>query len=129
MDTKLILFIVLIICVLYGFHSNSNTFLSVEKDNPTNIGFVKPEHRLLKIFNSISSGDKIKLDGVCTKIIYNKNTIDKSVEERLTAVIKDLISTINGISESEYYIKQIENVYGLIAQNGNQRYLIMVEFK
>lgn len=124
MDTKLLLFIVLIICVLYGFHSNSNTFLSVEKDNPTNIGFVKPEHRLLKIFNSISSGDKIKLDGVCTKVIYNKNTISKTDEEKYTLIIKDLISMINDISANEYYIKQIENVYGLISPNGNQRYFI-----
>ena len=35
--------------------------------NNTNIGFVKPEHRLLKIFNTISSGSKIKLEGICTK--------------------------------------------------------------
>ena len=27
-------------------------------------------------------------------------------------------------SQNDYYIKQIENVYGLISRNGNQRYFI-----
>ena len=92
--------------------------------NATNLGFVKPEHRLLKIFNSVSSGSKIKLEGVCQKYIYNKNTIDKSVEDRLSSIIKKLIDSINLISNNNYFIKQIENVYGLVSCNGNQRYFI-----
>lgn len=92
--------------------------------NATNLGFVKPEHRLLKIFSSVSSGAKIKLEGICQKYIYNKNTIDKSVEDRLTAIMKELINTINKIAQNDYYIKQIENVYGLISCDGNQRYFI-----
>ena len=39
-----------------------NNLIANDK-NSTNIGFVKPEHRLLKILNSVSSGSKIKLDG------------------------------------------------------------------
>jgi len=125
MDTKLIIFIILIILILYVLQSDSpNLTIDNYIKNETNIGFVKPEHRLLKIFNSISSGSKIKLEGTCNKFIYNKNTIDKSVEERLTSVIKELINTINKISQNDYYIKQIENVYGLISCNGNQRYFI-----
>ena len=38
--------------------------------NETNIGFVKPEHRLLKILNNISSGSKIKFNGTCAKYVY-----------------------------------------------------------
>jgi hypothetical protein len=93
-------------------------------NNSTNIGFVKPEHRLLKILNSVSSGSKIKLDGKLSAYIYNKNTIDKSVEDRLSAIIKELINKINTISQNDYYIKQIENVYGLVSRNKNQRYFI-----
>ena len=66
------------------------------------MGFVKPEHRLLKIFSSVSSGTKIKLEGICQKYIYNKNTIDKSVEDRLTAIMKELINTINKIAQNDY---------------------------
>ena len=92
--------------------------------NATNIGFVKPEHRLLKIFNTISGGSKIKLEGVSSRYIYNKNTIDRSVEERLTDIMKKLINTINHISQNDYYIKQIENVYAMISADKNQRYFI-----
>jgi len=100
-----------------------NNLITNDK-NSTNIGFVKPEHRLLKILNSVSSGSKVKLDGKLSAYIYNKNTIDKSVEDRLSAIAKELINKINAISQNDYYIKQIENVYGLVSRNKNQRYFI-----
>ena len=128
MDTKLLLIVILFIIVFYVMRLDTDklesSYNGSSSTNATNIGFVKPEHRLLKIFNSISSGSKIKLEGVCKKYIYNKNTIDKSVEDKLTAIMKDLINTINQISQNDYYIKQIENVYGLISCDGNQRYFI-----
>ena len=89
--------------------------------NPTNIGFVKPEHKLLKILNNISNGDKIKLSGVCNHFIYNKNTITSDLNEKLTYLIKDIINSINKISSNDYYIKKIENVYCLIDRKKNQR--------
>ena len=101
-----------------------NQLNSKQSVNATNIGFVKPEHRLLKILNSVSSGSKIKLDGQLSAYVYNKNTIDKSVEDRLSAIMKELIDKINIISHHDYYIKQIENVYALVSRNKNQRYLI-----
>jgi len=91
--------------------------------NPTNIGFVKPEHRLLKVLNTISGASKIRLGGLSTAYQYNKNTIDKSVEDRLSAILKNLIGSVNLLSDNDYYIKQIENVYGLISGK-NQRYFI-----
>ena len=129
MDTK---FIILILGLLIFFyllqikHTNLAGYnLNLKTDlNPTNIGFVKPEHRLLKVLNTVSAGSKIKIDGKLNAYIYNKNTIDKSVEDRLSAIIKKMISTINLLTENNYYIKQIENVYGLISRNGNQRYFI-----
>ena len=130
MDTKLISFLGIII-LFYFFTQMNNTYavpvfnnLIANDKNSTNIGFVKPEHRLLKILNSVSSGSKIKLDGKLSAYIYNKNTIDKSVEDRLSAIAKELINKINAISKNDYYIKQIENVYGLISRNKNQRYFI-----
>ena len=117
MDTiKLIILLLFIILLFYTIPLNNSKLLSssyIPRDNSTinntNMGFVKPEHRLLKIFNTISSGSKIKLEGVCQKYIYNKNTIDKSVEDRLTKIMKDLIDTINQISQKDYYIKQRDN--------------------
>jgi len=130
MNTKLVVFLGIILIIFYSTQMN-NTYADTpllnnlpNDNNSTNIGFVKPEHRLLKILNSVSSGSKIKLDGKLSAYIYNKNTIDKSVEDRLSAIIKELINKINTISQNDYYIKQIENVYGLVSRNKNQRYFI-----
>jgi len=126
MDIKLIIFLIILLIFYYATQMN-NTYVDPiphVAPNNTNIGFVKPEHRLLKILNSLSSGSKIKLDGRLSSFIYNKNTIDKSVEDRLSAIMKELIGKINMISQNDYYIKQIENVYGLISRNKNQRYFI-----
>ena len=79
MDTK---FIILILGLLIFFyllqikHTNLAGYnLNLKTDlNPTNIGFVKPEHRLLKVLNTVSSGSKIKIDGKLNAYIYNKNT-------------------------------------------------------
>lgn len=121
-------FILVLLFVFYNLKMDNglveNGTIPEKAKNATNLGFVKPEHRLLKIFSSVSSGTKIKLEGICQKYIYNKNTIDKSVEDRLTAIMKELINTINKIAQNDYYIKQIENVYGLISCDGNQRYFI-----
>tara|TARA_A100001015_G_scaffold320181_1_gene445669 strand:+ start:1463 stop:2488 length:1026 start_codon:yes stop_codon:yes gene_type:complete len=129
MDNKLIVLVLGLILFFYLLQMNHTTFtgynLNLKNDiNPTNIGFVKPEHRLLKVLNTVSAGSKIRLDGKLNAYIYNKNTIDKSVEDRLSAIMKKLIGTINLLTENDYYIKQIENVYGLISRNGNQRYFI-----
>jgi len=129
MDNKLIVLILGILLLFYLLQMNHTTItgynLNLKTDtNPTNIGFVKPEHRLLKVLNTVSAGSKIRLDGKLNAYIYNKNTIDKSVEDRLSAIMKKLIGTINLLTENDYYIKQIENVYGLVSRNGNQRYFI-----
>ena len=131
MDTKLLIFLGGLIIIYYCTQMNNNHVekslpnnLITNDKNSTNIGFVKPEHRLLKILNSVSSGSKVKLDGKLSAYIYNKNTIDKSVEDRLSAIAKELINKINAISQNDYYIKQIENVYGLVSRNKNQRYFI-----
>ena len=128
-NTILLLFLLILGFVFYNTRMNnkiqSNYIVPHESTiNETNIGFVKPEHRLLKIFNNISSGSKIKFNGTCSKYIYNKNTIDSSVNDRLTRIVKDLINSINQISKNDYYMKNIENVYGLISCNKNQRYFI-----
>jgi len=129
MDNKLIVLVLGILLFFYLLQMNHTNIignnLNLKTDiNPTNIGFVKPEHRLLKVLNTVSAGSKIRLDGKLQAYIYNKNTIDKSVEDRLSAIMKKLIGTINLLTENDYYIKQIENVYGLISRNGNQRYFI-----
>ena len=129
MDNKLIVLVLGLILFFYLLQIKHTTLSGYDlklnnNTNPTDIGFVKPEHRLLKVLNTISAGSKIKLDGKLVAYIYNKNTIEKSVEDRLSVILKNLIGSVNLLSQNDYYIKQIENVYGLINKNGNQRYFI-----
>jgi hypothetical protein len=75
----LLLAVVIIFIIMNKMNSSNsvsngltNDNLPVEKvTNPTNIGFVKPEHRLLNIFNNISNGSKIRLSGKCSQLLQN----------------------------------------------------------
>lgn len=109
----------MIIIHLY-FLQTSTTDIIIDSDE--SLGFVKPEHKLYKIFSKISSGSKIKLHGKCIKYIYNKNTIDQELNANVLKLLKAMISKINYISNQEYYIKNIENIYCLIGRN--QRYIV-----
>jgi len=129
----LYLLLALIVLFVIWDKTNSNTINGISTNGistnsvmnePINIGFVKPEQRLLKVFNDISNGKKIKLEGQCSQFIYNKNTIDANLNEKLTFLIKDVINSVNVISGNEYYIKKIDNVYCLIDAKKNQRYII-----
>ena len=102
---------------------NSNVISNYNSDKE-NTGFFKPEHRLLKILGSISSGSKINLNGNTQKIIYSKNTINTDLNEKLIYIIKDIINSINNISNTDFFVKKLENVYIMIDSNNNQRYII-----
>jgi len=129
-----IFYIVIAIALIVVFYPMSDfnfpskevqsTYTEQRGSNSTNLGFVKPEHRLLKILNSVSSGAKINFDGTCQKFIYNKNTIQTELNEYLVITMKGIINSINQISDTEYYLKEIENVYAIIDQNNNRRFIV-----
>ena len=129
-----IFYIVIAIALIVVFYPMSDfnfpskevqsTYTEPKGSNSTNLGFVKPEHRLLKILNSVSSGAKINFDGTCQKFIYNKNTIQTELNEYLVITMKGIINSINQISDTEYYLKEIENVYAIIDQNNNRRFIV-----
>jgi len=115
----MLLFIIIIIFVNYYYLNTSNTDITSSLNS---LGFVKPEHRLYNIFSKISSGSKIKLNGKCIKYIYNKNTIDVDVKANVLNILNKMIDTIKYISNQDYYIKNIENVYCLVGRN--KRYIV-----
>ena len=134
------LFILLLLFLMIFFISKNTNLINLidkpfnhkpivnytEKDieNPTNIGFVKPEHRLLKIFDSISSSNKVKLNGTCQRFSFTKHTIDTNIEEYITNILKRMIDSLNIISSSGYYLKDIENVYAMMNQLNQKRFII-----
>lgn len=88
------------------------------------MGFVKPEHKLRKIFESLSSGAKVKLGGVCEEVVYDKNTIPVEISEGVIRLVRKMIDGIQFVSGQEYYIKGIENLYILHDKRGNNRYIV-----
>jgi hypothetical protein len=104
---------------------NSNLLSNYKMDeNKESIGFFKPEHRLLKILGSISSGSKINLNGNTKQFMYSKNTISTDLNEKIIYIIKDIINSINNISKTDFFMKKLENVYIMIDSKNNQRYII-----
>lgn len=109
----------------FFLNSNVNSnLISNYNTNKENTGFLKPEHRLLKILGSISSGSKINLNGNTQKVMYSKNTISTDLNEKLIYIVKDIINSINNISNTDFFVKKLENVYIMIDSSNNQRYII-----
>ena len=119
--------VVFVIFVFYNLKMGNgirSSYVSTKQLNETNLGFVKPEHRLLKVFASISSGTKVRLQGMCKEIVYNKNTIDKEINDRLVRITEQMINTLQQVTQQEYFMKRIENVYCQMDSKNNQRYII-----
>ena len=74
-----ILFIVVVVCiVMYYWKGRGEGSVPYQEPHTEyhprmlgDMGFVKPEHKLRKIFESMSSGTKVKLGGVCEEIVYD----------------------------------------------------------
>jgi hypothetical protein len=139
MKNNIFFIFLLVILIIYFISTNTNLAEFIEKpfnhhptvgyhqideQNATNIGFVKPEHRLLKIFDSISSSNKIKLEGTCQRFSFTKHTLDTNIEEYITKILKEMIHSLNTISSAEYYLKDIENVYAMMNQKNQKRFII-----
>ena len=139
MKNNTLFLLLLLFLMIYFIHQNTNiidriikpinyppqvSYNQIKPINPTNMGFVKPEHRLLKIFDSISSSNKVQLNGTCQRFSFTKHTIDTNIEEYIKKLLKDIIQSLNTISASEYYLKEIENVYAMINVNNEKRFII-----
>ena len=121
MISIIVIYIIYVIFNLYyskTLHSENDIYPS---DN--SLGFVKPEHRLLKIFSTVSSGSKIKLTGNNTQYLFTKNTIPVNIRETLVSILTDMIETLKTISGEDFSMKTIENAYCLVGGN-NQRYIV-----
>ena len=124
MDTLQVLLILLVVFFIYNIWDYPTVKTQYLTEKPGSLGFVKPEHRLLKIFTTVSSGTKIQLTGICQKFIYNKNTIDPEVRETIVNILSTMIDSLQHVAKQEYAMRTIENVYGIIDKKGNQRYIV-----
>ena len=132
MNNLLVIGIVIISLIIL----NNNYALHSVKAIPQNVGdinfldnipensFVKPQHRLLELLNNISSADKLYLTEVVKRDSYTKSTMSVELNEKITDILKIVVGSINNVSESDFYIKRIENLYVLQDKLNNARFII-----
>lgn len=106
-----------------GSGSSNGSYKSNKSLNSTNLGFVKPEQRLIRLFSQISSGAKLRLQGKTQEIIYNKNTIPKPFNDQVVSLVQKMIDTIQSVTRQEYFMKRIENLYIQSDRANNHRYI------
>jgi len=87
-------------------------------------GFVKPQHKLLNLLNNISKASKIKLNKVVERESFTQHTMDPEYRSKLTKLLKIIISSINNLSETDFYIKGVENLYVLRDEGDNFRFIV-----
>ena len=128
MNTLIIIVGVLI--VLYYFYTINENNKTIEITSM--VGELKDEddivlskkNKLTKLFNDISSADKVSLKNVTGKWSMNKDTMDVQLNSKITDIIKLIISKIGGLSNKEYYIKKIDNLFVLKDDDGNYRCIL-----
>ena len=133
MNNFLLLGIVVIILIIF----NNNFKLYSVRETPPNVGdinvedkipehsFVQPQHKLLELLTNISRADKLYLKNVVSsRNSYTKSTISTDLNEKITDLLKIVIGSINSVVESDFYIKEIENLYVLQDNQENTRFII-----
>lgn len=122
----IILLIIIFICYNQSLnisHRYQTRTIDASPDRSSG-GFIKPEHRLLYILNHFSSGDKIELHGNTTHEILTKDVVDDQTKSFVINNLKQIITNINSISSTNYYIKTIENLYIQTDRRNNKRYIV-----
>ena len=87
-------------------------------------GFVKPQHKLLNLLNNISKASKIKLNKVVERESFTQHIMDPEYKSKITELLKIIISSINNLSETDFYIKSVENLYVLRDEGDNFRFIV-----
>lgn len=127
MNTLIIIVGVLI--VLYYFHTINENNKKIELT--TMVGEKKDElkddfkvNKLTRLFDDISSADKVSLKNVTEKWSMNKDTMDVELDSKMTEVVKIIINKIGGIASKGFYVKGVDNMYVMKDDEGNFRCIL-----
>jgi len=137
MNNLFILLIVIVLIIFFNIQLNKNNDVNINNGNsilpkfpknhreliPKN-GFVKPQHRLLNLLNDISSADKIYLKNVISKRSYTSKTIEPEYNEHVVLLLKVIVSSLNNVSETDFFIKGIDNLYVVKDDDNNIRFIV-----
>ena len=106
MDNNSYLFLLIFIMILL-FYKYSSFFEKKVQNN----SFVKPEHNLFHLLSNISLSDKVVLKNIKEKWSLTKQTIDSELNEKIVNLIKKILMSLKNISNIDFYINEINNVY------------------
>ena len=116
---KSILFLILLLSIL-SFYKLSHFSEKKYQNN----SFVKPEHNLFHILSNISSSSKVVLKEVKEKWSLTKQTIDPELNQKVVNLIKKVLTSITYISNIDFYINEINNVYIMKDKYGDFRCIV-----
>ncbi len=119
MDFKNIIIVFSLVSIVYIVYVILNEPKTMNNKN----GF-KPEHRLVQLLNKISSADKVILKNVKERWSLHRNLVEPELKQRVNDLIRKILSGINGISEEEFFVKDIENLYVMKDEYGNFRCIV-----
>tara|TARA_B100000214_G_C23967072_1_gene628272 strand:- start:491 stop:1453 length:963 start_codon:yes stop_codon:yes gene_type:complete len=131
--TLVLLFIFYIIQRNSKFQNKNYPINSGERGKDITSGFdniFKTETRkekkikLLNAIRNISESDKVVLTEVVDKWSLNKNVIDPGTNKQSIEIVKDVMEKIGLLSDNNFYIKNIENVYVMKDKHNNFRTII-----
>lgn len=123
MNTLIIIVGVLIL--LYYFHVLNENNKKLELT--TMVGEKKDDlkkNKLTRLFDDISSADKVSLKNVTEKWSMNKDTMDVELDSKMTEVVKIIINKIGGIASKGFYVKNVDNMYVMKDDEGNFRCIL-----
>ena len=119
MDFKNIIIVFSLVSIVYIVY----VILNEPKPMKNKNGF-KPEHRLVQLLNKISSADKVVLKNVKERWSLHRNLVEPDLKQRVNNLIRKILNGINGISEEEFFVKDIENLYVMKDDYGNFRCIV-----
>lgn len=119
MDFKNIIIVFSLVSIVYIVY----VILNEPKPMNNTNGF-KPEHRLVQLLNKISSADKVILKNVKERWSLHRNLVEPDLKKRVNNLIRKILNGINGISEEEFFVKDIENLYVMKDDYGNFRCIV-----
>lgn len=137
---KLISFILIIIIVFYCLQKISSndiqdfktSIIEAAENNNFDIVNTFTEEAEMKdtkvevsdILTNISNSEKLTLSKIVEKWSLNKDTIDKNTEDLLIYNVKKILDKINTHSTSNFYVKNIDNVYVMKDEDSNYRAIL-----
>lgn len=108
------------------FNNSLDDNTNINRNKLRNDSYVNPKNSMITIFNQMSSKNKIKLNGDCNTSIYTRNTLPENKNVYLIDILSLIIKHIKYLDNRlDYYLKNIDQVYEQIDNNGNKRYVVV----